>query len=852
MDAMRWQAVEHILDQALDRDPAQWPALLDETCSQDRALRQLVLELLAQYGRAHNLLDSNAGAIAAQLVHDHADGEVTDPLTDPLTGTTLGPWRVGAQIGHGGMSRVFLGERNDGAFEQRVAIKVLRAGLDSPSDVERFRIERQILAQLEHPNIARLLDGGVAPDGRPYLVLEYIDGVPITEYCREHSLGINQCLRLFLQVASSTQAAHRQLIVHRDLKPSNILVDSDGRPRLLDFGIATMLDPADHASNATATRRRWLSPDYAAPEQFTSGRITTATDVYQLGSVLYELLTEKRVFERASSGDPWLEQRVLHDDPLPPSRHVPSLRGDLDAIILKALRKEPDARYTSVAEFADDVQRALDGAPVLARSGSSRYRWGRFMRQRAVPISLAAAALLAIIVYAGTIVVQNRRISEALAHAMLEREKAEQVSAFLVGLFDVNDPGIGRGDTISARALLARGEVRARAFDRQPEVQADLFEAIGWVRSSLGAFSEARSNLEEALEIRLRVLGEAHPDVAQVRVTLARLMEQEGRLPEAISAYREALVHQRAVLGDTAPDVHQTLFQLAYALHTAGQNQSADSVFAKWEALADGRPLQRNLMFASQLVGLSQYLSIAARDDSVAIRRAERYLRDALSIQRDLAGSQDALVATTTQLLASLRWQQGDAGTADSLYREAIAALRSVHPAGHQNLAISLASYGSMLLAVNRSADAIRVLREAVQMTDATLGAAHPLTAVHRATYGNALRTAGDFGAAEIPLRAAAAQLRDQYGEGYLMVIRTRLQLADALGAMGRFREAESTMVPAYTTLLEQRGVEHPQTQYALAFVIKLYERAGRIAEAERYRALLVVAERERDERTPP
>jgi serine/threonine-protein kinase len=835
MDAARWEAIERILDEALDRTPAEWPALLDDACGEDHELRGEVMRLLAQHGRANSLLDSDAGAIAARVTGEDDEAQATDPLT----GAILGPWRVVEQVGRGGMSRVFLGERTDGAFEQRVAIKVLRAGLDSASDLERFRIERKILARLEHPNIARLLDGGVAPDGRPYLVMEFIDGAPITDYCRTRALSTSDRLRLFLQVASATEAAHRQLIVHRDLKPTNILVDADGRPRLLDFGIATILDPDARASEPTATRRRWLSPNYAAPEQFTGARITTGTDVYQLGAVLYELLTDKRAFDGANAGDRSLEQRVLRDDPPPPSRHLPSLRGDLDAIILKALRKEPAARYASVAELADDVMRALDGAPVRARAGSRGYRWGRFVRKRALPLSLALASVLAIVVYAGTVAVQNQRIRDALARANVEREKAEQVAAFLVGLFDVNDPRVGRGDTISARALLARGELRARAFDEQPEVQADLFEAIGWVRSSLGAFSEARGNLEEALKIRLRLLGEAHPDVAQVRVSLARLLEYEGRLPEAITSYRDALVHQRAVLGDTSPDVHQTLFQLANSLHTSGQNQAADSVFLEWEQLARGRPLQRNLMFASQLVGLGQYLSISGANDTVVLDRAERYLRDALRIQLDVAGSQDTRSATTMQLIASMRAKRGDAATADSLFREAIAALRAVYPTGHPELATALSGYGNMLQRSDRLADGIRFLREASEMADSTLGATHPLTAVHRANYGNALREFGQFADAERPLRTAAAELRTHYGESSLMAVRTQLQLADALGALGRFSEAEQLMLGGFTSFAERRGLDHPQTQYALRFVVKLYERVGREADAARYRARL-------------
>ncbi len=838
MNAARWQEIERVLDRVLDTEPTEWSTLVSQECGTDEELRREVELLLGEFERPPGLLVSGPGALIVDAVraHEHV-------VHVGLTGTKLGPWRVVDHLGDGGMSRVYVGQRDDGAFQQRVAIKVLRAGLDTPTDLERFRFERQILASLDHPYIARLLDGGVVPDGRPYLVLEFVEGQPLTTYCEANHLDVPARLRIFLAVAEATMSAHRQLVVHRDLKPSNILIGTDGRPRLLDFGIAKIVDPAHGGDGeSTATRRRWMTPQYAAPEQFTQAAVTTATDVYQLGAVLYELLSGHLPFERTKHEADTLEVRVLRDDPPPPSTHRTSLRGDLDAVVLKALRKDPRERYASVADLANDLKRVLDHEPVSARADDRAYRWRRRARRHAVPLAIAVIAILSIVTYAFTVSVKNQRIASALTEARLERAKAEQVTRFLMGLFEVNDPRSGRGDTVSARTLLERGAARANALERAPEVQAEMLDVIGRVRSAMGAFSEARSSLRQSQDIRRRVLGDSHPSVLQSEQSIARLDLLEGRYAEAERGFRRVWSHQRATLGDTAPATMETLFEVASTLHGAGRYADADMLFKAWEARAATLPALDDLAHARRLRVLADYLTAAARGDTLALDRAVQLYRASVRIASGLQTPNDPDLASAQQNLAAILWSRGRVAEADSLFRQALTALRIAYPDGHPDLALMLSNYSQRLQSANRHREAVDFAREASAIGERHYGAGNVLSAAHLALYGNALRLAGDYQEAESVLRRAVAGLAGHYGADGVMAVRARVNLGQTLSGLGRWREAESLLLSAVTVLERQRGIRDAQTQVALRALVRFYETARRPADAERQRSRLVVS----------
>ena len=455
VDAERWRRVEEVLDACLASEPSEWAAVLDAHCADDAELRRDVEKYLARVSAAESFLTTPPSAVAALLVaegQDVASG-------NRYVGRRIGSYRVVRQIGRGGMARVFLAERDDGQFAQQVAIKLLRAGFDSDVDVERFRSERQILASLNHQNIARLLDGGVTDDGLPYLVLEYVEGEPIDRYCASRALTTRQRLSLLLDVADAVQYAHDRSIVHRDLKPSNILVSAaDGAVKLLDFGLARLLeDGVTGEAPATRTGHRWMTPEYAAPEQVLGSAITPRTDVYQLGAVLYELLSGHTPFGGPEGTLHELEMAALSQDPEPLGGEH---RGDIDAIMQKAMNKRAEDRYTTMGAFAADVRRHLTGYPVLARRPTLGYRGRRFVARHRTRLTVAVVVALVVGASVTTAVAARRADRRANIVQSLESEGRARVE---------------EGDEAAGFALLQRALVMQRA--RMSVPQADTASA---------------------------------------------------------------------------------------------------------------------------------------------------------------------------------------------------------------------------------------------------------------------------------------------------------------------------------------------------------------------------------------
>jgi hypothetical protein len=484
LDAERWRQVEEVLDAALACEPEEWDAVLEARCGADAELRREVAEYLGRVSAAEHFLKAPPSALAARLVvegHEAVNG-------NRYVGRRIGNYRVVRQIGRGGMARVFLAERADGQFEQDVALKLLRPGFDSDVDVERFRAERQILASLSHPNIARLYDGGVTDDGLPFLVLEYVEGEPIDCYCETHALSARARLALLLDVADAVQYAHDRSIVHRDLKPSNILVSADGAVKLLDFGLARMLEEGvTGEAPPTRTGHRWMTPEYAAPEQVRGSAITSRTDVYQLGAVVYELLSGHTPFAHRARTLHELEMAALDQDPEPLGG---DFRGDLDAIILKALSKQPEDRYATAGDFAADIRRHLTGHPVRARRPTVGYRMRRFVARHRV--RLAAAAIVVWVAGASVIAVAVEG----------SRARSADTAAKLVGQLRALPEIIGDGRRGDAQRLVSRAISAARNLSIPAESRAQLLAAAGGAAVGLGERQAGFELLQQGLVIR--------------------------------------------------------------------------------------------------------------------------------------------------------------------------------------------------------------------------------------------------------------------------------------------------------------------------------------------------------------
>ena len=436
-----WLRVSAVLDEVLDRPEGEWPVLVEQRCGVDAELRRHVLRLLSAHRLAAGFLSEPAMAFAASFAGAiDIDEEQDDEPPPPIA---VGPWQILREIGRGGMGVVYLAERTGDQFRQLAALKLVRPAGGSEELLARFRRERQILASLNHPSIARLLDGGRAEDGSPYLAMEYVEGRPLTAYCRERALPLDERLRLMVKICDAVQHAHARLVVHRDLKPSNILITEAGEPRLLDFGIAKLLAETEADAPLTRGASSLMTPEYAAPEQLRGDTISTATDVYALGVILYELLTGRHCFpngKRSATGD-----AADHGEPTRPSLAVKDkalrrrLAGDLDTIVMMALREDPARRYASVEALARDIERHLAGLPVSARPDTVGYRARKFVRRHRGGVAVSASAVLVLIAFAVTMAEQARRTAR-------QRDRAERVSHFLVDLFAVSSP-FGKGET---------------------------------------------------------------------------------------------------------------------------------------------------------------------------------------------------------------------------------------------------------------------------------------------------------------------------------------------------------------------------------------------------------------------
>ncbi len=563
MNTDRWEEVERLFDQAVALPPLERAAFLDEACGNDDALRSEVEALLAADEGADAFVDDMGEQVVGPALARALDER------DPLLGSIVGPYKIEERVGVGGMGTVYRASRADGAFEQTVALKVVRVDL-RPDLRARFLAERQILARLDHPAIARLHDGGLTQDGRPWLAMDYVDGLPITQYADEHRLSINERLELFRRICRAVAYAHQNLVVHRDLKPSNILVTASGDVKLLDFGIARLMD--EGAEGVTVAGSGPMTPEYAAPEQVRGTGITVATDVYALGILLYELLTGRRPYRMSSRIRHEVERVILEEEPTrpstaverPPSREErapetadtlsrargvdpPALRrrlsGDLDVIVLKALRKEPDQRYATANDFEQDVERHLTGRPVRARPPTLLYRADRYVRRHRLAVAAAVTIAVLAIAYLVTVTYQSAVVAAERDRAEVEARKSDEVASFLLSLFIASQPEVAQGTMPTARDLLERGAERASALAGEPEVRAEVLSVIGRAYLQLGLHEQADSILTSA-RAELEALGaegRANPSYASVINNQAALAVARGEYAAADSLFGEAL-----------------------------------------------------------------------------------------------------------------------------------------------------------------------------------------------------------------------------------------------------------------------------------------------------------------------
>jgi tetratricopeptide (TPR) repeat protein/tRNA A-37 threonylcarbamoyl transferase component Bud32 len=785
-------------------------------------------------------------------------------------GRAFGNYRIEERIAAGGMGVVFKARRADAQFEREVALKVLNSPLASEDARRRFRTERQILATFNHPHIAQLLDGGTTEEGLPYLVMEYIEGLPIDVYCERNRLSTADRLRLFVQVCAAVQCAHQHLIVHRDIKPSNILVTEDGVPKLLDFGIAKLLDTAGAASaNLTVADARLLTPRNASPEQMRGSAITTASDVYSLGVLLYELLTERQPYEVCSLTPIELERAICETQVEPPSRFARHLAGDLDLIVMTALRKEPERRYATARQLADDIERQLEHRPIAARADTLGYRAGKFLERHAWS---AATALAVVVAITGLVTIYTIQLARERDQTARERATAEEVSTFLEGLFEDANPGLSRPD-VTARQVVEGGAARIEQLrGTQPVVASRLMLSMARAYAGLGLYERSYELARDSHALRQDNLRRDDPGIAEalhyVGVAQALLRQHE----EALATLEEALRQREAALGPDALPVGQTLYRIGFVQHRIGNYPQMGAALRRALPIHE-RQLDPDDPVSAEvrrLLGIYYYLV----SDHAAAREA---LQRSLRVQERAYGKDSIRIVDSLQALGRLEWQLGAFAQAIDFYSRALAIKETHFGREHPDLgatlyglavsskdlgalsdsrayyervialqtkvlgpddfylALSLSGYGFLQLDLGDYDLAKSSLTRSLAIAEKKWGPRHPDLRAPLAGLAKVLVEQGEFATARAHLERALAIVQPQFPPEHVDVVRTLSSIATVDRRSGDHARARPQFEEALARFARGVGTKHPFATEALLGMGEVLKAAGELDRAEKF-----------------
>ncbi len=828
-----WSALNSLLDRALDLPPTERLPWIDALGPEYDALKPRLRDLL---GRGAALRTSQFLATIPKLpgLHDEPFGPPAASADD-----VVGPYRLIRELGAGGMGTVWLAERSDGLIQRPVALKLPRAWSHSGALAERMARERQILATLNHPNIARLYDAGMTTSGQPYLALEYVEGGRIDVFVREARLDLRARLTLFLQVIDAVTHAHAQLVVHRDLKPSNILVTADGQVRLLDFGIAKLLEKGEaQETELTAQGGRALTPDYASPEQIAGLPLGTASDVYSLGVVLYELLTQIRPYRLTHDSRAALEEAILLTDPQKPSEAAresstkKELRGDLDWIVLKAMAKERDRRYVSAADLGADLRRFLRHEPVEASPPSAAYRIKKFVRRHRVATTSAALLLLTLI--AGTVgtTVGLVRARRAESSARTEAATAERYSTFLANLFEASAPEQSKGRDISARELLERGAARVRTeLAGEPVLKARLLTAIGGVYTKLGLYADARSTLDEAVTLARGVGAGGQLDLSQA---LVRRGGAERYLDEPIKAEsddREALAILERTFGPHDVRIEPALTELGLLLRTSDPEQSLRFYRRGYDLLVAAHG-EANGAAAALLQNIG-----AIHDRARRYRDAKDAYEQALPLLRRNFGEKDPHVGSVLGNLAQLYQILGDYPRAFAAAQSGLDVDTTVSGPDHPDVGIAWLNLARISDKLGDQHLAVEQIDRAGAIFGRRLPPSHPLRLYADYFKAGFLIELGQLGGARKLLEQLAATDASSL-EAKVVLSNGRVRLAELERLNGRSPKSQelAERVLADPAARGDRRLE-ADAHWARAYALAMQKRTEE-AEAERLRAL--------------
>lgn len=832
MENSAWEQLQYWFEEALKQPQAERTAFVQTNCQEFPDLATEVLALLKA--------DESEDTLLSGMLLPRGGLE---ELLSPMEGGVVGPYQIDRLLGRGGMGAVYLAHRIDGQFEQQVAIKLLKRGMDSEELLHRFRIERQIQARLEHPHIARLLDGGLSADGQPYFTMEYVPGLPLNQYIEEQPWNLEKRLQLFQQICEAIQYAHSQLVIHRDLKPSNIMISPDGQVKLLDFGIARILD--DDPTGITREGHRVYTPEYASPEQAQGKSVGIATDIYSLGVLLYELLAGTRPLDLEELSPAARERRICEDRPKPPSQQVqiPAsdshpktliqperirrlLRGDLDTICLKALRKEPERRYATVREFSADIHHFLNDLPVSARPDTWGYRSRKFIQRNQIAL---LAGIVMLLVLMGLTSLYTWRLSQERDRATQEASKARQVTAFLTRIFEENNPIVNQGDTLTARQLLDRGTVRIETeLAQQPELKQEMLALMGNLYGEMGLANEARTLYENALQVET---GSTQPlATADILGKIARVELVNGFPERADSLIRAGLAIRREYEAPEDAEQGKLVEMLGEAFIKTRGLDSAEYYLLQSLEIFEKVHKSPHSDIAATLQSIGVMYDAAFEND-----KAIAYLQQAIAMHEQLEREQ-GIPFRRPMLLHSMgmaHMRKGELGPANQYIDEAISLFRSVYGNAHPTLGNILRSKALLLADEANYEEAKVYLDECLQLYQTLYGEKHPRVATVLSELGTLRSDQLDYTGAEAYYRQSLA-LRDRNKPSQSLAI-VLVNLGAALEKQKRYKAAEPYYVEGLEIDKSIHGNVHPYIVDDLSNLGDLKREQNQIQEAIAY-----------------
>ena len=760
MDSTRWERVQSLFHQALDLPTSEQHPFLTAACRDDAALLAEVEALLAEDAQSGSLLERDV----ANLAHDLLD----HPDSPPPAPHEFGPYRILRELGQGGMGTVYLAERQD--LGNLVAIKLLRDAWVSAARRERFLSEQRMLAQLNHPSIARLYDADTLSDGTPWFVMEYVDGVPLTDYCRDRNSSIRERLELLRTVCEAVQYAHQHAVIHRDLKPSNILVKGDATVRLLDFGIAKQLQDLDAPADQTRTSSRLMTPAYAAPEQIRMEQTGVQTDVYSLGVILYELLAGRLPFDLSNRTPGEAEAIVIAGDPEKPSAVASgagpcpassSAWSDLDVLCLIAMHKDPGRRYRSVEALIRDIDHFLKSEPLEARPDNLRYKLGKFVRRNRRAVFASALAITAVI---SLVIFFTARLAIARNVAQAEARRTQRVQRFMTNLFEGGDKEAGPADSLRVVTLVDRGVQEARTLDAEPEIQAELYLTLGSIYQKLGKFDQADSLLRSSLDERKRIFGPENRQVAESLVALGLLRVDQAQWDDAERLVRDGLVMSKRRLPPGHPDIASATLALGKVLAGRGDYNHAIPMLeqvVRLRSTAGTAPID----LAAALTELANAHFYAGHyDDSDALNRR------ALAIYSQLFGEHHPLVANALINLGSSQFDRGNYAEAERLERKALAITAAWYGKDHPETASTQTILGRALMFQGHYDEAVALFESTLVIQERIYGPVHPRVASALNELGGAALRRGNYDEAIARFSRMADIYRTLYHDKHYLI----------------------------------------------------------------------------------